>query len=150
MSHRDTHDVSAAAAKAGFSAASGYRIESDPRLPSQKRGTRERRRPDPLIDVWDSEIVPMLAQIWLYGTEAGAHWPKNEILSTNYKTRQFMNTTLKATADKMEPHALECVEFARAVAEGRPSPVPAEQSLQVISILDGIYRSQKENAEVRI
>ena len=61
MSHRDTHDVSAAAAKAGFSAASGYRIESDPRLPSQKGGARERRRPDPLIDVWDSEIVPMLA-----------------------------------------------------------------------------------------
>ena len=60
MSHRDTHDVSAAAAKAGFSAASGYRIEGDPRLPSQKRGPRERRRPDPLIDVWDSEVVPML------------------------------------------------------------------------------------------
>ncbi len=60
MSHRDTHDVSAAAAKAGFSAASGYRIKSDPRLPSQKRGSRERRRPDPLIDVWDSEVVPML------------------------------------------------------------------------------------------
>jgi hypothetical protein len=60
MSHRDTHDVSAAAAKAGFSTATGYRIEGDPRLPSQKRGPRERRRPDPLIDVWDSEIVPML------------------------------------------------------------------------------------------
>ena len=89
-------------------------------------------------------------QIWLYGTEAGAHWPKGEILSTNYKTRQFMNTTIKSTADKMEPHALECVEFARAVAEGRPSPVPAEQSLQVISILDGIYRSQREGKEVSI
>jgi hypothetical protein len=60
MSHRDTHDVSAAAAKAGFSTATGYRIEADPRLPSQKRAVRERRRPDPLIDVWDSEIVPML------------------------------------------------------------------------------------------
>ena len=43
----------------------------------------------------------------------------------------------------MEPHALECVEFARAVAEGPPSPVPAEQSLQVMAILDGIYRSQR-------
>jgi predicted dehydrogenase len=89
-------------------------------------------------------------QIWLYGSEAGAHWPKCEILSTNYKTQQFYNTTLKATADKMEPHALECVEFARAVAEGRPSPVPAEQSLQVISILDGIYRSQREGKEVLV
>jgi predicted dehydrogenase len=50
----------------------------------------------------------------------------------------------------MEPHALECVEFARAVAEGAPSPVEAEQSLQVMAILDGIYRSQAEGREVSI
>ncbi|MBI2501811.1 MAG: hypothetical protein HYW07_01090 [Candidatus Latescibacteria bacterium] len=31
-----------------------------------------------------------------------------------------------------------------------PSPVPAEQSLQVIQILDGIYRSQEAEKEVRI
>jgi len=51
---------SAAAAKAGFSPATGYRLEKDPRLPSQKRAPRARRRPDPLEDVWDSEVVPML------------------------------------------------------------------------------------------
>ena len=45
---------------AGFSTASAYRIESDPRLPSQKRKPRGRRRPDPLAGVWESEIVPML------------------------------------------------------------------------------------------
>jgi predicted dehydrogenase len=89
-------------------------------------------------------------QIWLYGTEAGAHWPKAELLSTNYKTRQFYNTTLKSTADKMEPHALECVEFARAIAEGQPSPVPPEQSLQVIAVLDAIYRSQTAGREVTV
>jgi predicted dehydrogenase len=89
-------------------------------------------------------------QIWLYGTDGGAHWPKCELLSTDYNTRQFMNTTLKATADKLEAHAQECVEFARAVAEDLSSPVPAEQSLQVISILDGIYRSQAAGGEVRI
>jgi predicted dehydrogenase len=89
-------------------------------------------------------------QIWLYGTDGGAHWPKAEFLSSNYETKQFYNTTLKATADKMEPHALECVEFARAVAEGRPSPVPAEQSLQVLTILDGIYRSQVAGGEIRL
>ena len=89
-------------------------------------------------------------QIWLYGTEGGAHWPKAEILNTNYQTQQLYNRTLKLTKDTMEPHALECVEFARAIAEGRPSPVPAEASLQVISILDGIYRSQHEGREVAI
>ena len=88
--------------------------------------------------------------IWLYGTEGGCHWPTTKILETNYKTRQFYNRFLQLTQDKMEPHALECVAFAQAVAEGAPSPVPAEQSLQVQAILDGVYRSQAEGREVRI
>ena len=49
-----------AAAKAGFSTATAYRIEQDPRLPSQKKAPRGRRRPDPLAGVWDAEVVPML------------------------------------------------------------------------------------------
>jgi hypothetical protein len=62
MSSRPTHatTVAVAAAKAGFSPATGYRIEADPRLPSQKKAPRGRRRPDPLVDVWDAEIVPIL------------------------------------------------------------------------------------------
>jgi predicted dehydrogenase len=89
-------------------------------------------------------------QMWLYGTEGGSHWPKAEIFSSNYATRQLYNRTLKLTKDTMEPHALECVEFARAIVEGCPSPVPPEESLQVMSILDGIYRSQREGREVAI
>jgi len=89
-------------------------------------------------------------QMWLYGTEGGCHWPKAEFLATNYKTRQLINSTLQLTKDPMEPHALECVEFARAVANGAPSPVPAEQSLDVLTILDGIYRSQKTGGEVTL
>ena len=60
MSYRQTHDAAVAAAKAGFSTATGYRIENDPRLPSQKKAPRGRRRPDPLADVWDREIIPIL------------------------------------------------------------------------------------------
>ena len=60
MSNRLTHDTTVAAAKAGFSTATGYRIEEDPRLPSQKKAPRGRRRPDPLAQVWDIEIVPLL------------------------------------------------------------------------------------------
>jgi hypothetical protein len=60
MKSRQSNAPAIAAAKAGFSTASGYRIEADPRLPSQKRTPRGRRRPDPLAGVWDSEIVPML------------------------------------------------------------------------------------------
>ena len=89
-------------------------------------------------------------QMWLYGTKGGSHWPKCEILQTNYETRQQYNRTLKLTRDTMEPHALECVEFAKAISEGAPSPVQAEQSLQVMTILDGVYRSQKTGGEVRL
>ena len=60
MSFRQTHTTAVAAAKAGFSTATGYRIESDPRLPSQKKAPRGRRRPDPLEGVWEQEIVPMI------------------------------------------------------------------------------------------
>src|SRR5712691_4215264 len=60
MSFRQTETASVAAAKAGFSAATAYRIEQDPRLPSQKKAPRRRRRQDPLIAVWDSEVVPLL------------------------------------------------------------------------------------------
>ena len=54
------------------------------------------------------------------------------------------------TRDSVEPHALECVEFAQAIVDGAPSPVPAEQSLQVMAILDGVYRSHKLGLEVRL
>lgn len=60
MSFRPTDTPAQAAAKAGFSTATAYRIEADPRFPSQKKSPRGRRRGDPLADLWNSEIVPML------------------------------------------------------------------------------------------
>ncbi len=87
-------------------------------------------------------------QMWLYGTQGGAHWPKSEIYQTNNATRQQYNRTLKLTKDHLEAHAQECVEFAQAIIDGTPPPVLPEQSLQVMSILDGVYRSQAEGREV--
>lgn len=52
--------VPVAAARAGISAVSAHRIEADPRLPSQRQVPRGRRRSDPLIEVFDSEVVPLL------------------------------------------------------------------------------------------
>jgi hypothetical protein len=62
MNMRRNHSPAIAAAKAGFSTAAAYRFEKDPRLPSQKKSRRERRRADPLVDVWDSEVVPLLKE----------------------------------------------------------------------------------------
>jgi predicted dehydrogenase len=89
-------------------------------------------------------------QMWLYGTQGGCHWPKCEVYQTNYATRQHYNRQLTLTRDIHEAHAQECIEFAQAVVDGAPSPVPAEQSLQVMTILDGIYRSQQVGGEVSL
>jgi transposase InsO family protein len=60
MKFRHTNTIPIAAAKAGFSSSTAYRLDKDPRLPSQRKAPRGRRRPDPLASVWDSEIVPLL------------------------------------------------------------------------------------------
>src|SRR3954454_450316 len=60
MQFRQTETVAVAAAKASLSAATGHRLVRGPRLPSMKKGVRGRRRPDPLGDLFEAEIVPML------------------------------------------------------------------------------------------
>jgi hypothetical protein len=60
MKYRQTDSPPVAAAKASFSASTAYRIERDPRFPSQRKAPRGRRRPDPLSDVFETEIVPIL------------------------------------------------------------------------------------------
>ena len=60
MNHRKTQSTEAAAVKAGFSTAIGYRIQQDPRPPSQKQAPRGRRRPDSLAGIFDEEVVPIL------------------------------------------------------------------------------------------
>ena len=62
MSLRRKDTPSVAAARAAFSTPTAYRIESDPRLPSQKQTPRTRRRRDPLADIFDEEVVPLLVE----------------------------------------------------------------------------------------
>ena len=65
--HPHANAPAIAAAKAGFSTATAYRIEVDPRLPSHKKTPRGRRRPDPLAGMWEGEIVPMVANFQIFG-----------------------------------------------------------------------------------
>ncbi|MCY4196660.1 MAG: hypothetical protein OXD33_07055 [Rhodobacteraceae bacterium] len=62
LNYRKTDRTESAAAQAGFSTATGYRINTDSRLPSQKIKPRARRRPDPLQDVFESMVVPLLKE----------------------------------------------------------------------------------------
>jgi len=89
-------------------------------------------------------------KVWLYGTEGGCEWPAANFMTNDYAARQLYNNTIQLADDVLEPHALECMEFARAIVQGLPSPVPAEQSLSVQTILEGIYLSQSEGREIRL
>ena len=57
MTHKRTETIKVAAAKAGFSRASGYRIAADP---VQEKKPRGRRRSDPLAGIFEAEVVPLL------------------------------------------------------------------------------------------
>ncbi len=60
MTFRQTDGPAVSAAKASISTASAYRYEQNHRLPSSQKTLRGRWRPDPLADVFDAEVVPML------------------------------------------------------------------------------------------
>ena len=60
MNFRQTETTAVAAAKASISSATAYRLEKDPRLPSAREASRERRRPDPLAGIFEKDVVPIL------------------------------------------------------------------------------------------
>jgi hypothetical protein len=57
---RRRHTQAAAAAKAGISERSARRLEALESLPSQRPPRRWRTRKDPLADVWEAELLPLL------------------------------------------------------------------------------------------
>ena len=61
MQDRHLHSQRTAAARAGFSERTGRRIETDPCLPSQRQPGRGCTVPDPLAAVWETLLLPILA-----------------------------------------------------------------------------------------
>jgi hypothetical protein len=57
---RNTLTQVAAAARAGISERSARRIDDTDGLPSQRPARSWRTREDPLAEVWDAEVVPLL------------------------------------------------------------------------------------------
>src|SRR5690606_7356256 len=66
--------------------------------------------------------VPTEIEMWLYGRDGGCQYPQGKFLSSDPGTRQQYIRTLGNLADVMEPHAFECVEYARILSEGGKSP----------------------------
>ncbi len=88
------------------------------------------------------------SRIILCGTEAGAEWPA---LTLHGETAgSLTDTQLTFNDDRVGGHQSEIQAFSQAILKGGESPVPAEQSLKVLRILDGIYRSYAAGKEVKV
>ena len=60
MKFRQTDTLPVAAAKASISRATAFRFERDGRVPPHQETPRGRRRADPLSDIFEAEVVPMM------------------------------------------------------------------------------------------
>jgi len=82
---------------------------------------------------------------WIYGTKAGAKWPHLEIVTE--KNKIILESRI-ANRPNIQGHEAEIAAFHDAIVNNKPSPVPPRQTLAVIKILDGLYRSHKTGREV--
>ncbi|MEM6458488.1 MAG: Gfo/Idh/MocA family oxidoreductase [Planctomycetota bacterium] len=89
-------------------------------------------------------------KLWLYGDRGGLCLPDATLHHDDNERMQRYDVQLKRTSQPRKGWAEECVAFAEAIVEGRPSPVPPEQSLAVQRVLAGLYESQKTGREVRL
>lgn len=82
----------------------------------------------------------------IFGTKGGVKWPSAEF--TTVLGGAYADGMLTNPRNIKSPHDEEIVVFHDAVVNRKPSPVPWTQTIKVISILEGIYKSSKLGKEV--
>jgi predicted dehydrogenase len=88
-----------------------------------------------------------LIRIQFFGTRGGAVWPDGVVVGETNRTPWELRIQ---EAVKGQAHHEEILQFALAVRDGLPSPVPVEDSLNVARILEGFYRSAQVRHEVSL
>ena len=83
----------------------------------------------------------------LFGDRGGAAWPALKWFGEQ-GGRCGTATIEDVDRDAYNGHLNEFKAFVEAVRAGGPSPIPAEQSLTVARILDGLYESAETGREV--
>jgi predicted dehydrogenase len=97
-----------------------------------------------LLNIKEKESI----KLSLMGTEAGAEWPECTIHGES--AGSLTDIQLSYPDDHVGGHQKEIAYFTDAILNNKPSPVPTEQSLSVIRILDGLYRSHASGREVTV
>ncbi|MBA2480584.1 MAG: Gfo/Idh/MocA family oxidoreductase, partial [Planctomycetes bacterium] len=82
----------------------------------------------------------------LFGTGASVHWPTGKYSSVT--NGALIDGAIKPQAGLKPSHTEEILAFVDAIQNKKPSPVPVEQTLKVISILEAIVQSGKTGREI--
>jgi predicted dehydrogenase len=88
-----------------------------------------------------------LVRLQCFGTRGGIAWPDGQLIGETNKVPWNLHVE---EIGRDDPYFAEIDDFARAVQDGLPSPVPVEQTLPVIRILEGMYQSARTKAEVAL
>ena len=89
-------------------------------------------------------------ELWglrLHGTEGGAQWPDLSI--AHVQDGVLVDSKIVSNAGG-DGYRNEMLAFVDAILNDKPSPVPAEQSLAVVQILEALYASGESGREVRL
>ena len=84
----------------------------------------------------------------LQGKKAGIRWPTGHFHTVVNRT--LVDGVVLPHAGLKPAHTEEIKAFAAAIRSGKPSPVPIEQTIYVIAILEAIMQSSQLNQEVVI
>jgi predicted dehydrogenase len=84
----------------------------------------------------------------LQGKKAGIRWPSGHFHTVVNRT--LVDGMVLPHAGRQPAHTEELTAFADAIRSGKPSPVPIEQTIYVIAILEAIMQSSQLNQEVAI
>jgi predicted dehydrogenase len=88
-----------------------------------------------------------LIRLQCYGTRGGLVWPDGVAVG---ETNRVPWSLRLDDVPKIAPHHEEILQFAQAVREGLPSPVPVDETLNVTRILEAFYRSGQMKREVPV
>ena len=85
--------------------------------------------------------------VHVLGTEAGLHWPKGLYVRESDKTP--VETQL-VSEDSTSPYEKSIHGFIDAIVCNKPTPIPPEESLVVVRMIEGIYESARSQREVSL
>ena len=84
----------------------------------------------------------------LQGKKASIRWPNGHFHTVVNRT--LVDGLVLPHQGRKPAHTEEIIAFADAIRTGKPSPVPIEQTIYVIAILEAIMKSSRLNQEVAI